>query len=163
MAREYVLNADNLTLANQAVTLAFIRPSDDRSIKIMRVKLGFTGGTTTQRQRVQLVTQGSAFPTLTAATPVKMRRNDPECSIIGGTAGALGTSGINASGEGAGAKTVLMSDGFDILAGWEWMPPPGSEIFLPANSTEGFGVFFPAAAATLSGWNCSVLFREMGA
>jgi hypothetical protein len=153
----------NQTLANQAVTLAFLRPSAKKGFKLLKAWVGFAANTTAARQRVQLVAQASVFPTLVAAAPGRMRQADDISDLVGGTDGSPGTAGINASAEGAGTKTVLWADAFDVLQGWRWDARAGEEIVFPANSPLGLGLHFPAAPGTLTGWSFGLLFREMGA
>src|SRR3972149_4161781 len=123
MSGEYTISAGGIPLANQAVTLVFLNPaSPGVSIEILRCWIGQSANATSAQQRVQLGTQGTAFPTLPSATPAKTKITDPVSGIIGGTAGAAGTCGINASAEGAGAKTVILNDAFNVLNGWLWVP-----------------------------------------
>ena len=112
-------------------------------------------------QRIQLVRQASAYPTLVSATPLALNESDGSGSITGGTAGAAGTAGITASAEGAGAKTVLFEDAFNVLTGYLYVPVPEERIVLAAGSTSGFGVYFPAAPSSTSGWNVKVVWREV--
>lgn len=161
MSREYALVATNITLANAAVTLAFLNPPATGSIEILRAWASQSSSTTSGMQRVQLNTQVTAFPTLVSATPIKLKTGDPASLITGGTAGAAGTSGINASAEGAGAKTVQYPDVFNILNGWLWVPTPEERIIVNAGGGAGFGIHFPAAATVLSGWNAGIIFREL--
>ena len=163
MAREFAISAGGITLANQAVTLVFINPpaAPNFNIELLRCWIGQSANATSAQQRVQLVTQVTAYPTLTSATPAKLKRGDPNVSIIaGGTAGAAGTAGINASAEGAGAKTVIQEDAFNVVNGWVWVPTPDERIVIPAGSASGFGLFLPVAAATLTNWAFGVTYRE---
>ena len=164
MAREFVVSAAGITLANQAVTLVFINPAaaPNFNIEILRCWIGQSANATSAQQRVQLVTQVTAFPTLIAATPAKLKRGDPNASIIiGGTAGAAGTAGINASAEGAGAKTIIFEDAFNVVNGWVYIPTPRETIILPGGSASGFGLYLPVAAATLTNWAFGVTFAEV--
>jgi len=161
MSREYILSGSNVTLANQPVTLAFLTPGATASIEILRAWVSQSGSTASAQQRVQLNTQVAAFPTLTAATPVKLKQNDPASLLAGGTSGAAGTCGINASAEGAGAKTILLPDAFNILSGWVWIPTPEERVVLNAGSTSGFGLHLPAAPAVLTGWTFGIIYREI--
>jgi len=149
--RVFTLSGGGLTLANQPVTLAFINPpaAPNFGIEIMQVDVSQSGTATSAMQRIQLVTQVTAFPTLVSATPQKMELADPNASIItGGTAGA-------------GAKTVRYESDFNNLNGFLWCPPVEGRIKLPAGSTSGFGVFLPASTgAANTGWAVSVIFRE---
>jgi hypothetical protein len=161
MSREYVLSAGGITLANQAVTLAFVNPGTGQSIEILRAWASQSANATSAQQRVQTNTQVTAFPTLTSATPGKLKLSDPVSVIVGGTAGAAGTCGINASAEGAGSKTVLMSDAFNVLNGHLWVATPPETYVMNASASAGFGYHFPVAAATLTNWAFGLIFREL--
>lgn len=160
--REFIVSAGGITLAG-ANTLVFINPpaAPNPGLRIMRVWVSQSANNTSAQQRVQLVTQVSVFPTLVTATPTKVKQADAVSLIVGGTAGAAGTCGINASAEGAGAKSVILDDAFNVLDGWEWKPNHEDEfVELPAGSLSGFGLFFPVAPATLTNWAFGVLFAE---
>lgn len=161
MARgTYTLPVVAVTLANAAVTLAFINPNTGPSIEIRRAWASQAGVTTTAQQRVQINSQVSAFPTLTSQAPVKTSNLDGASAITGATTGAAGTSGINASAEGAGAKTVMNPDTFNVLTGWLWVPTPEEVDIFSSNVAAGVGLHFPAAAGTLAGWSAGLTFRE---
>jgi hypothetical protein len=99
---------------------------------------------------------------LTSATPVKLKPADPNASVItGGTAGAAGTAGVNASAEGAGTKTTVLEDAFNVLNGWLHVPTPPESRIMPAGSTSGQGLFFPVAPSTLTNWAFGLIFREV--
>lgn len=161
MAREYAISAGGITLANQAVTLVFINPGVTQSIEILRCWVSQSANATSAQQRVQLVTQVTAFPTLTSTTPAKLKIIDPVSVIAGGTAGAAGTCGTNASAEGAGAKTVLINDCFNVLNGWLWVPTPAETIVMNASAASGFGLHLPVAPATLTNWSFGLVYREL--
>lgn len=163
MSHEYVLSSAGLTLANQAVTLAFINPAaaPSAAIEILRCWVAQSANATSAQQRVQLNTQVSAFPTLVSATPAKLKQGDAVSVIAGGTAGAAGTCGINASAEGAGTKTPLNQDAFNVLNGWLWVPTPAESIIMPAGFAAGFGLHLPTAPTTLTGWAFGIVFREV--
>lgn len=162
MAREYVISADNVTMANQPVTLIFLNPGTTMSLEVLRARVTQSGTNTAAQVRVQLVRQVTAFPTLTAATPRPLKDRDPASAIVGGTAGAAGTCGVNASAEGAGSKTVLRAFAFNNLNGWEWIATPSDTIILAASSANGFGVFIPAQPTGLTGWHAELVYRELG-
>jgi hypothetical protein len=163
MSKEYSVGGGGLTLANQAVTLVFINPAAAVSpmLNIMRMWASQQGSATSAQQRIQAETQVTAFPTLVSATPRHLKRSDTVASlIVGGTAGAAGTCGINASAEGGGTKTVMFEDNFNVLNGYLWVPTPREVIELAAGDASGFGLFLPAAAATLSNWAAGMNFGE---
>lgn len=162
MARgTFILSGAALTLANQAVTLAFLNPGTTQSIEILRAYCSQAANATSAQQRVQINSQVTAFPTVTAATPGKTSLIDPVSVIAGGTAGAAGTAGVNASAEGAGTKTVLMPDAFNVLNGWLFVPTPAETYTFNASAAAGCGVHFPVAPTTLTSWNVGVVYREL--
>lgn len=163
MAREFSISAGALTVL-AASTALFINPAaaPNFNIEVLRMWLSQSANATSAQQRVQIETQVTAFPTLVSATPAKLKRADPNVSIIaGGTAGAAGTSGINASAEGAGAKTVVFEDNFNVLNGWLWVPTPPETLVMPAGSASGLGMFWAAGPVTLTGWAVGLNFREV--
>ena len=155
--RRYLVSVTNFTAGNK--TLVFINPGTTRSIEIVAAEVSQSGSTTSAQQRLQFVTQVSAFPTLTAATPVALDAGAGASAITGGTAGAAGTAGVNASSEGAGAKTVLREFGFNVVNGWQWWATKDS-IILNASGSSGFGLYLPAAPSSTGNWNASVTFIE---
>jgi len=160
--RTFTISGENLTVAG-ATTLAFLNPpaAPNKSIDILRVEVTQSATTTLANVRLRLFTQVTAFPTLTSATPAVHNRGDTAASVIvGGTAGAAGTSGVNASAEGAGAKTTVIPVAPNNLNGWLWLPTEDERIVLPAGYASGFGVQFIAAPGTLTGWTVTLTFAE---
>jgi hypothetical protein len=162
MSREFNVGGSNMTLANQPVTLAFVRPSASRGIKLLRASVTFAANTTAARIRVQICRYTGNMPTLVSAIPVPFKSADI-ITITGGTAGAIGTSGINASNENAGGKQIIWEDAFDAPTGWRWEARAGEEVAIAQNIAEGVGIFIPAAPVTLTGWFVNMVCREMGA
>lgn len=160
--REFIVGGGGITLANAAVTLTFVNPiaAPNVNLEFLRFYISQSANATSAQQRVQLETQVTAFPTLTSTTPAKLKRADAVSVITGGTAGAAGTAGINASAEGAGGKTAILDDAFNVLNGWLFVPTPEERIVMPASSTSGLGMFLPVAAATLTNWAFGSIFRE---
>ena len=165
MSREYIIPAANQTIVG-GPTLIFVQAPSAApvtSLEFLRAFVSQAANATSNQQRVQLNTQVSAFPTLVSQAPVVLKAGDPASKITGGTAGAAGTSGINASAEGAGTKTAVYADAFNVLNGWLWVPTPYETIIESAQSTaHGFGISFPATPVTLTNWNAGLVFRELG-
>ena len=162
MARgTYTIDAANITLANQAVTLVFVNPGTTVSLEFLRAWASQAANATSAQQRVQLSSQVTAFPTLTGATPTAVAQVDQVSKIVSGTAGAAGTSGVNASAEGGGAKTVLYPDAFNVLNGWLYVPTPPETLLFSAGGAAGLGLHFPAAPTTLTNWNAGFCYREL--
>jgi phage I-like protein len=168
--REFALTSNaattttGLTVAG-ATTLNFINPAAAPSMNIeyLRHWVGQAANATSAQQRIQTATQVTAFPTLTSRAPVAKKKADPNASVIaGGTAGAAGTSGINASAEGAGTKTQWdIDDDFNVLNGYLHVYGPAETSVLPAGSTSGCNLWFPTAPSTLTGWSWGQVFREV--
>lgn len=161
MAHEYTVGAGGTTIAG-ATTLSFVNPAaaPNVNLEFFRAWVGQSANATSAQQRVQLETQVTAFPTLTSKTPEKLKRAEAASIITGGTAGAAGTAGVNASAEGAGGKTSIFDDAFNVLNGWLWVPTPNETIIMPAGSTSGLGLFLPVAPATLTNWSWGLTFGE---
>lgn len=161
-SRIYTVVGKNMTVANaQPTTFVFVNPGTGASLRILRCWVSQYGTAVSQQLGVQLSTQVTAFPTLTGATPGQMSGSDGVSKIVSGTTGAAGTCGINASAEGAGAKTVLYADAFNNLNGWIWIPTPDEQITLPASAAAGLGIVILTAPTTLSGWNAGITFAEV--
>lgn len=163
MSKAYSVGGDGLTLANAALTLAFINPAAavTPNLYLLRLWASQQGSATSAQQRIDAETQVTAFPTLVSATPRHLQRSDTVASLItGATNGAAGTCGINASAEGGGARTVMFGDNFNVLNGYLWVPTPGEVIELAAGDSSGFGLYLPAAAASLTNWAVGINFRE---
>jgi|307.fasta_scaffold31720_3 hypothetical protein len=161
--REFSVSAGGQTVAG-ATTLVFVNPAAavNPNLEFLRFWVGQSANATSAQQRIQLDTQASAFPTLTSSTPTKLKVADPNASVItGGTAGAAGTSGVNASAEGAGTKTPVWDDAFNVLNGWLHVPTPAETRVMPAGFAQGLGLFFPVAPATLTNWAFGLVFREI--
>jgi hypothetical protein len=161
--REYIVQGKNITVAG-ASTLVAINPPTGRAIEIVRAWCSQIANATSAQVAIEMGFKATAFSTLTSATPEKTKASDPVSFITGGTAGAAGTSGINASAEGAGTHTTKYPDAFNALQGWLWTPSfAGGESFILSSADSlAFALKFSAAPATLTGWNFGVAYREIG-
>jgi hypothetical protein len=166
MAREYTIPMSNVSVANAAVSLVFFQVMSAVpvvAIEVLRAWASQSANATSAQQRIQMSTQVTTFPTLTSQAPVAIKASDPASKITGGTAGAAGTSGVNASAEGTGAKTVLIPDNFNVLNGYLWVPTPRETIIeTPQSTAHGFGLHFPAAPTNLNNWSAGLTIAELG-
>jgi hypothetical protein len=163
VSREYNLAGSNVSVTNAATTLVFINPGASQGFELLRLWAGQTGTATSAQYWVRTNTQVTAFPTVTSTTPTKLKFNDPASGITGGTSGAAGTAGINASAEGAGTKTYINpGDTMNNLNGYLWVPTPRELIALSAGIASGFGFGFGAAPGSLSGWQFGATYGEIG-
>jgi hypothetical protein len=163
MAREFSVGFDGLSITNNPVTLIFMNPpaAPNIDLLIMRMWASQQGSATSAQQRIQAVTQVSVFPSLVTVTPKHLKFGDATASILaGGTTGAAGTTGINASTEGAGARVVMFGDNFNVLNGYLWVATPREQIDMPPGSTSGFALYLPAAAASLTNWGAGINYAE---
>jgi hypothetical protein len=160
--REFAISSGGITVAG-TTTMVFINPiaAPNVNLEFLRYWVGQSANATSNQQRIQLVTQVTAFPTVTGATPTKLKFADAVSVITSGTAGAAGTAGINASAEGAGAKTAVLDDAFNVLNGWLMVPTPAETRIMPAGATAGQGLYFPIAPSVLTNWAFGVHFREV--
>lgn len=159
IGRVFTVSGEAVTIAGGA-TLVFINPDTDVGIEILRCWAGQDGTETSEQQRIRLVTQVTAFPTLTAVTPRPHLLGETS-RIVGGTAGAAGTCGIDASAEGAGAKTLILPDTFNNLNGWLHIPTLEERIAIRSAAASGFGMQLASTPTTLTGWTFGVTFREL--
>lgn len=163
--RSYSITGKGLTIIANA-TLVFINPKASGSgsgFEILRCWVSQNANATSAQIGIQLHSQVSTFPTLVTATPVPLDQMANTASgIVGGTAGAAGTCGINASAEGAGTQTVLYADDFNSLNGWLYVPVPEERIrFGDAATSVGFGMKIVGTPATLTGWSWGVTYAEV--
>ncbi len=160
--REFAVSDGGITIAG-ASTLVFVNnaAAPSESLEFLRAWVGQSANATSAQQRVELETQVTAFPTLTGATPQALKFGDAVSNIVSGTAGAAGTCGTDASAEGAGSKSSIWEDAFNVLNGWLWVPTPRETIVIRAGESSGFGLFLPVAPATLTNWAFGLVFAEI--
>jgi hypothetical protein len=147
-----------------AVSLAwvFVNPGTTQSLEFLRAYASQSANATSAQQSIAIQTQVTAFPTLTSTAPVKLKLLDPTSQITGGTAGAAGTSGTNASVAGAGTKSGVITDNFNVLNGYLWVPTPAETIIMNASAASGLGLYAPTQPTSLGNWSAGLVFRELG-
>ena len=158
----YRVLLDNQAVATAAVTLIFIRPAATRPLRIVRYGANFNGTATSTQIRYEFGTKASAYGTYTSKTPIVLDGSTGATAVtVGGTAGAAGTSGVYATSEGAGTFTPIMSGAFNCVGGGlDEFLGEYSEMVLPAGSTSGFVLRFPANPVMVANWNAFMDFRE---
>jgi len=168
MAREYIVGpaaaatVNSITDAAQIFVNSSATLANACALEYLRAWASQAGTATSAQLAIALRTQVTAFPTLTTATPRKTKLLDPISLIVGGIAGAAGTAGVLASVAGAGAKSEVIIDNFNVLNGWLWVPTPRETIIMPAMSASGFGLYTPTIPATLTGWSFGLTYAELG-
>ena len=164
MASTYTVAMENLTVVADA-TLVIIRAatavtSRASTLEVLRVEVSQQGSSTSQQLGVILGLKASAFGTYVSSTPRKHYANGVISAIAGGTTNAASTCGVNASAEGAGTVTALFSAGFNNLNGYLWVPTPEERVIIPPDIS--WIVKLRGTPTTLTGWNASLTFREVG-
>lgn len=128
-------------------------------IQVLRVSVGQRGSDTSDQLGIIIGQKASVFPTVTAATPAPHFLGGPASGIAGGIAGAAATAGVDASVEGAGAVTNTVTDAFNNLNGWLWVPTPEERFIVPADTA--VIVKLVGTPATLTGWYADLTFLEL--
>ena len=160
-ASVYSVIAKGVTVVG-ANTMVYLRPNA-APVKILRCHISQgAAAASSEQQAASLFTVTGTFPTLVTATPFQHGGvNDSASSIVGGTSGAIGTCGINASAEG-GTKIFGPGGGFNNLNCWEWVSTPDEQIIVPAASAAGFGIFLVTVPTAKTLWYSYITYAEIG-
>lgn len=158
----YSVTGEDITIVADA-TLVIIHTDSTlatggSNIMLLRAWVNQRGTDTSDQLGIKIALKASAFPTVSAATPAPHFIGGRVSGIIGGTAGAEGTAGIDASAEGAGAVTNIIVDGFNNLNGWLWVPTPEERIRVPADTAVILKLI--GTPATLTNWFFGLTYEE---
>ena len=129
------------------------------TIRLLRAWCSQNATETSEQLGIMLAFQASAFGTYTSTTPTPHFVNGPASAITGGTTGAEGTAGTDASTNAAGTKTAIIYDGFNNLNGWLWVPTPEERIIVPTDTAVVLAMV--GTATTLTNWNAGITFEEL--
>ncbi len=162
MPQRYTVTMENQTIVADA-TLGIIHAAAAWGtagclLEVVRVTVSQQGTATSQQLGVILARKVTAFGTYTSSTPVPAILGAAVSGIAGGTAGAAATAGTDASAEGAGAVTVLHTEGFNNLSGFLWVPTPEERVFIGPD--QAFIAKIRGTPTTLTGWNCTITYLE---
>lgn len=161
MSYSYAIVMDNQTVSAAAILIG-IRPGTATGFRVLRAWAAQRGSATSAQVGIQLGRKTSAFPTtLTGATPVKMDEKDAASAFTGGTSLAAGTCGTLATAEGAGAFTPVISDNFNNLTGWVWVPGHDEEMVFRAGSADACVLRFPATPSPTGNWSAGLIIQEI--
>jgi hypothetical protein len=128
-------------------------------IELLSARVGQRGTATSQQLGIIIAQKASAFGTYTSTTPVSGEIGGTASGIAGATTGAAATAGTDASAEGAGTVTTIISDGFNNLAGWLWVPVPEERINLSPDTAVILKIV--GTPTTLTNWSAVLTFREL--
>jgi hypothetical protein len=158
----------SVTMQNQTIvadaTLVIIHTDSTlatggSTIEILRAWVGNQTTEASDQLGIILGSKVTAFGTYTSTTPVGHFVDGRVSGIVGGTAGAEGTAGTDASAEGAGAVTPIIYDGFNNLNGWLWVPVPEERIIL--TSDKAIVLKIVGTPAVLTGWSAGITYHEL--
>lgn len=128
-------------------------------LRICRAWANQIGTETSDQLGIILAQKATAFGTYTSQTPASHEIGGTISGIVGGTSGAAGTAGSDASAEGAGTVTPIIQEGFNNLNGWLWVPTP--EEYLVLNADTAVIVKIVGTPATLTGWCAGITYEEL--
>lgn len=158
----------SVTMQNQTIvadaTLVIIHSDSTvatggSNIKILRAWCGNQATEISDQLGVMLAVKATAFGTYTSTTPTPHFIGGRVSGIAGGTAGAEGTAGTDASAEGAGTVTPIIYDGFNNLNGWLWVPTPEERIIVSDDTAIILKIV--GTPATLTSWSAGITYEEM--
>jgi hypothetical protein len=159
----YTVAMNNQTIVADA-TLVIIHTdstlsSSGSNIEILRAWVNQIGTEASDQLGVIVGIKASAFGTYTSTTPSPHFLGGAASGIVGGTSGAEGTAGTDASAEGGGTVTTIWQEGFNNLNGWLWVPTPEERIAIPADTA--IILKMVGTPATLTGWCAGITYRQL--
>jgi hypothetical protein len=156
-----VMSNQTIIASSEMVTISTAAAIGTRAsnIRLLRAWCGQIESETSQQLGIQLVLQASAFGTFTATTPTPHVIGGAASGITGGTAQAAATAGTDSSANAAGTKTIILSDGFNNLTGWLWVPTPEERILVPAGTCITLAMIGTATA--LGNWSAGITYEEL--
>ena len=157
-SRACTVGGSNITIAGGKV-LVFSNVDGDVGIDVLRCWMGQDSTETNEQQRVDLITQVTAFPTVTSVEPAPHLFGAPS-RIVGATDGAVGTCGIDSTDDGAGSQTLILPDSFNNLLGWLWVATPEERSIIRAAEASGFGLKLATGPTPTTGWTLGVTERD---
>lgn len=163
MSNVYTIPMENQTIVADA-TLVIVRAATAVSsraslLEVLRISVSQQGTSTSQQLGIILGQKASAFGTYTSTTPSPHNIGGVASGISGSTSGAAAGAGTDASAEGAGTVTSILSEGFNNLNGYIWVPTPEERIFVQPDLA--FIVKLRGTPTTLTGWNAYLTFMEL--
>lgn len=128
-------------------------------LEVLRATVSQVDVETQQQLGAVIARKESAFGTYTSVTPRPHSIGGPISGIVGGTSGAEGTCGVDASAEGAGTVTIIHEEGFDNRAGFLWVPTPEERIIVGPD--QAVIVKMVGTPTTLDNWVATLSYREL--
>ena len=127
-------------------------------LEVVRCTISQNETETSQQLGAIIARKVTAFGTYTSTTPTPHAIGGPASGIAGGTSGAAATAGTDASAEGAGATTVIHTEGFNNLNGFLWVPTLEERLFVGPD--QAVVLKLRGTPTTLTGWNATLTYIE---
>jgi hypothetical protein len=147
--------ADASVICLRAATALSSRAS---ILKIIEVRVSQQGTSTNQELGIIIGQKVSAFGTFTSTTPSPLVVGGVASGITGSTSVAAASAGTDASAEGGGAVTNIITDAFSNLNGWLYVPVPEARITVSIDLA--IVVKIVGTPTTLTGWNAVLTYLE---
>jgi hypothetical protein len=162
MANAYSINMSAQTIVADASVIclraATALSSRGSILKIIEVRVSQQGTSTSQQLGIIIGQKVAAFGTFTATTPSPLVVGGVASGITGSTSVAAASAGTDGSAEGAGSVTNIITDGFNNLSGWLYVPVPEARITVSIDLA--IVVKIVGTPTTLTGWNAVLTYLE---
>ena len=142
-----------VTGVTTAQSLIQIKAGASTMVEILRAWISNTTSETSDTGIAE-IHRNSAAATVSSQAALKHHDSDQAAKAVNGTA----ATGIDATGEGTPGD-VLIVEGFNVLAGWTWLPTPEERIWVPP---AGFLLLKSDLAISSVTLACGITFREVG-
>lgn len=161
--REYAVVMENATAGAITAprTFVYISPANGYPFGIIRAWWSQGGTAVSAQQHVALRAHDSGSGTYTSVTPRKLSRSDPISKIVGGTNGAAGTAGINASVEPSGTIDPLYADVVNNLNGFLWTASPVEMLRFNWDIADAFTLALTSTLSTAGSNSAGAYFVEL--
>ena len=161
--RVYTVSMDNQTVIASGILVLIHAEATfgggGSLLEVLRCGISQRATATSEQVGVILGEKADVQPTVTAATPEPHVLNGTASGIVGGTAGAEGTCGTDASANGAGVFTTVIADSFNNLNGFVWVPTPAETIIIGPD--QSFALSLDTTPTSLDNWTAFVTFAEI--
>jgi hypothetical protein len=164
--REFSVIGEAQTIVGTA-SLVFVNPkaAPNVNIEFLRWWLSQSANATSAQARVEIYSLATQFPQVqTPVTPAVLKRQDPNASVIVGSAtGIAGTAGVNNTGAEGGfaGRSAIYGDNWNALNGFLLIPSAAETIIAPASTLSGIGMSTVTAPANLASYAMGCHFREV--
>lgn len=146
----YTINHAGIVVST-AITVVQYKAGATNKASVVRFRATQRLSETSQQEQIYLLRK-TAAATVTSFTPLK---NDPDSGAAFGVGGTSAT-GITATSEGTDGD-ILVSAGFNVLNGFEWVRSDMAEIIVPAAGI--IAIKFPVAPTSAT-WDIQLVVEE---